>query len=209
MQGFSLKQISQDLGVSKGSVSTWVRDVELTNDQKLALKNRQRNLNGSFKGAKTNRIRAIERRKLYQAHGREEAKQGSQLHLIGCMLYWAEGAKSRNCLNFVNSDTHMMQLYVQFLRNALKIDEQDIVIHIISHYYNPIDIARVESYWLEILSLPATCLRKTVYKEGGKSRRNILEYGVCSVRVYKTEVVQRVYGAIQEYGGFNNPDWLF
>lgn len=44
---------------------------------------------------------------------------------------------------------------------------------------------------------------------GAISRRHILENGVGSLRVYKTKVVQHVYGAIQEYAGFDNPEWLF
>jgi hypothetical protein len=33
--------------------------------------------------------------------------------------------------------------------------------------------------------------------------------GICSIRVENTNYVLHIFGAIQEYGGFNNPDWLF
>jgi hypothetical protein len=38
--------------------------------------------------------------------------------------------------------------------------------------------------------------------------RNKLPYGVCTVYVHSTRVVQHIYGAIQEYGGFDEPAWL-
>ncbi len=38
-EGLSINEISRRLNVSKGSVSSWVRKVELTSDQKLYLKN--------------------------------------------------------------------------------------------------------------------------------------------------------------------------
>jgi len=40
-------------------------------------------------------------------------------------------------------------------------------------------------------------------------RRNKLPYGVCSIRVRRsTRIVQHIYGAIQEYAGFDEPRWL-
>jgi hypothetical protein len=38
--------------------------------------------------------------------------------------------------------------------------------------------------------------------------RNKLPYGVCTLRVHSTWMVQHIYGAIQEYGGFDEPAWL-
>jgi transposase-like protein len=60
--------------------------------------------------------------------------------------------------------------------------------------------------------LPPTCLRKStvnVYsKYSQKKRRNLLPYGTCKVCVHRTQIVQTIYGAIQEYGGFERPEWL-
>jgi hypothetical protein len=40
-------------------------------------------------------------------------------------------------------------------------------------------------------------------------RRNKLPYGVCSIRVRRsTRILQHIYGAIQEYAGFDEPRWL-
>ena len=38
--------------------------------------------------------------------------------------------------------------------------------------------------------------------------KNKLPYGVARLSVHKTEKVQHVYGAIQEYAGFDEPAWL-
>jgi hypothetical protein len=42
------------------------------------------------------------------------------------MLYWAEGAKSRNTIRFTNSDPHMLVLFKRFLTEALTIMREDI-----------------------------------------------------------------------------------
>jgi len=38
--------------------------------------------------------------------------------------------------------------------------------------------------------------------------KNKLPYGVCTLRVHNSWMLQHIYGAIQEYGGFDEPAWL-
>jgi hypothetical protein len=45
-------------------------------------------------------------------------------------------------------------------------------------------------------------------KHSQKKRRNRLPYGTLRVCVHSTRVVQSIYGSIQEYGGFERPEWL-
>lgn len=77
---------------------------------------------------------------------------------------------------------------------------------------NGLSIERIERRWLDLLDLPATCLRKHTLNHMPTSSsgraRNKLPYGVCTVYVHSTRVVQHIYGAIQEYGGFDEPAWL-
>ena len=37
---------------------------------------------------------------------------------------------------------------------------------------------------------------------------NKLPYGTCRLSVHSTAIVQHIYGAIQEYAGFDRPEWL-
>lgn len=70
----------------------------------------------------------------------------------------------------------------------------------------------IEQFWLDALGLPQSCLRKSkvnVYsKYSKKKRQNRLPYGTVRVCVHRTEIVQSIFGAIQEYGGFERPEWL-
>lgn len=38
--------------------------------------------------------------------------------------------------------------------------------------------------------------------------KNKLPYGVCTLRSHNTWMLQHIYGAIQEYGSFEEPAWL-
>jgi transcriptional regulator with XRE-family HTH domain len=208
-QGMSIRQIAETVGASRGSISLWVRDIRLTEDQEEKLRQNQQRWAAQNTGAQVNRSRARTQRLKFQEVGRAAAREGSPLHLIGCMLYWAEGAKSRNEIYLVNSDVNMLRLFMRFLREELNVDDLLVTVHIHCHTDEVDEKQRIGAYWLSELNLPESCLRKIQTKEGSQTRHNRLENGVCGIRVCRTELVHHIYGAIQEYGSFDNPDWLF
>jgi hypothetical protein len=128
------------------------------------------------------------------------------------MLYWSEGAKGRNTLKFSNSDPRMVGLFGRFLTESLRVDPAHIRLSLNFYTGNGLSVEAVESHWLELLGIPPGCVRKHTLdhmptSSSGKAR-NKLPYGVCTLRVNSTRVVQHVFGAIQEYGGFEEPAWL-
>ncbi|MEK6275897.1 MAG: hypothetical protein AABM30_11235 [Actinomycetota bacterium] len=48
----------------------------------------------------------------------------------------------------------------------------------------------------------------TYSKYSKKKRRNKLPYGTCRLTVSDTRLVQHIYGAIQEYAGFEREEWV-
>ena len=63
-----------------------------------------------------------------------------------------------------------------------------------------------------MVDLPRACLiSSTVNVRSAASRRkrtNMLPWGTCRLTVHSTAIVQHLYGAIQEYAGFDRPAWL-
>ena len=114
----SLKAIAEEIGASVSSVSRWVRDVKLSDEQKVLLELRA--VSGQIKGSAVNATVRSDVRALAQEEGRQLARRAEPLHIAGCMLYWAEGAKSRNQLRFTNSDPEMTAFFVRFLRTYFR-----------------------------------------------------------------------------------------
>lgn len=162
-----------------------------------------------MKGAQANRERYKRLRESYQESGRMKAREGRALHLAGCMLYWAEGSKSANSVYFVNSDPNMMRLFVKFLRQELGVLDEIITLRIHCHTQDEDEKRRIEEYWTDLLCLPQACLRRTLFKQGSEKSQHILKNGICTVRIHRVSYIQHIYGAIQEYAGFDNPAWLF
>ena len=211
-----IKRIATRLGVSPSSVFHWTRDIQLDPDQI------DRNLYGPTGPQNPEQIAKRmaawaalnrERRLRYQEAGRARARAGgAPIHLAGCMLYWAEGAKNRNQLKLANSDPNMVRFFCEFLRECFDVEPEDFALRLNVYATNGMSIEEIETHWLELLQLPRICLRKHTinHKPTSSSGRkcNKLPYGVCTLAVNKTAVVQHVYGAIQEYAGFEEPRWL-
>jgi hypothetical protein len=128
------------------------------------------------------------------------------------MLFWAEGGKQRNTLRFTNSDPEMVRFFVNFLRRCFELDDEAIRLTC-NLFADHVERQReIEQFWLNVAGLPDTCLcRSTVNvysKYSQKKRKNKLPYGTCRIAVSRTRVVQSVFGAIQELGGFERPEWL-
>jgi hypothetical protein len=132
--------------------------------------------------------------------------------MAGCMLYWGEGAKNRNSVRFSNSDPEMMRFFVGFLRRFFGVPDQAIRVSCNLYADHAERAVEIERYWLSSLGLPETSLLKSTvnrYSPASKrKRRNLLPYGTCRVVVNRTEIVQTIFGSIQEIGGFTRDQWL-
>lgn len=210
-QGYSLGDIAAEVGAAKATVSLWVRDIELDEIQlDMIGQKRSQKLRMQNKGAQANRHKFRTIRQAYQEAGRLRARETpTLLHAMGCMLYWAEGAKTRTEIAFVNSDPEMMVLFCRFLKEELNVTDDLLVLQVTSHSRDP-EVNRAQNeYWLKLLNLPESCLRKTVHKEGNPvARHRVLTNGICRLAVHRSEYLQHIFGAIQEYIGIDKPEWL-
>ena len=209
------KRIAAALEISPATALAWTKDIELTPEQKHA------NLRGPTGPLNPERVRRAAaswaavsraRRAICQAEGRATARHGDPLHLAGCMLYWAEGAKARHAIQFTNSDPRMLVLFRRFLVESLGIERERICLAINVYTGNGLTIDEIERHWLDLLDLPKSAARKHMINHMPTSSsgraKNKLPYGVCTLRVHNSWMLQHIYGAIQEYGGFEEPAWL-
>jgi transcriptional regulator with XRE-family HTH domain len=211
-EGLALNEIARRVGVSKSSVSLWVRDILLTPEQHDALHSanalhyRQELI--TFR----RRVTFRQRRFRWQVEGRVAAGRGDPFHAAGCMLFWAEGSKTRNSVQLVNADPEVIRFFVSFLRRCFDVPNEKFRVAC-NLFADHIERQReVEQFWLDLVGVPRTCMTKTMVNNysrySQKKRKNRLPYGTCRVTVSDTRIAQHLYGAIQEYGGFSRPEWL-
>jgi transposase-like protein len=210
--GCSVCEIAEKVGVSKGTVSLWVRDIQLTEEQQAILLSRNPAFNGQMKGAKVRKENAFTIRKEWQAEGRKMAESKDPHFIAGCMLYWAEGSKSRNVVSLANTDIDMLRFFVGFLRRWFGMKDEEFGLKVQWYTNSGNTTEGVQKYWTDALDLPIGCVRKfqtdVVSKYSQKKKGNKHPFGTCSVSVCRTDVLQKIYGAIQEFAGFENRVWI-
>jgi hypothetical protein len=106
----------------------------------------------------------------------------------------------------------MVRTFVRFLRTYFDLRPVEIRVSCYlyaDHLKRQREIAR---FWLDITGLPTASLRRSIVnvysRYSARKRMNKLPYGTCRIVVNRTRVVQSIYGAIQEYAGFDRPVWL-
>jgi hypothetical protein len=207
LQGWKNIDIAEELGVTAGTVSNWTSDIKLTPEQEEAMAIENPTWLKRYKYGQKIRQTALDKRMLYQDAGREKAREGSLLHLMATMLYWGEGTKARSDLSLINSDPYMLKLFIRFLRIEMAVPDDKIRISIQHHTTDEKDIARIIQYWLEWLELPLSTTVSTQLKIGTSSRKKRYINGFCTISVGSVEIVQQIFGAIQEYIGIDKPQW--
>ena len=128
------------------------------------------------------------------------------------MLYWCEGSKGRNSLKMINSDRSMMVFFKRFLDECFGLEPERYAMTLNLYLGNDLELREIEDHWLDALWLPRSCLRKHQIDQlptSSSGRKiNRLPYGVCTLTVGATAITQHIFGAIQEYAGFDEPRWL-
>jgi transcriptional regulator with XRE-family HTH domain len=208
--GLSVREVAATVGVLQSAASLWVRDVRLTPAQRRALDERGERGRDLARLRKSARARDL--RRSYQEEGRGLAHERGPRYAAGCMLYWAEGAKERNRVKITNSDPELLAFFATFLRTEFGVSPEQMRLYCNLFADHVARQREIEDYWLSRLDLPRSSLRTSIVntfsRASKRTRIGKLPYGTSALYVHSTRIVQTIYGSIQEYGGFERPEWL-
>lgn len=201
--GLSINKIAKRIGVSKSSVSTWVRNISLTDEQKRLLKQNSCIASAAtLKGNGINSKIARERRINSQLEGKRRAKDGDLKHACACMLYWGEGCKSQATCSISNTDFYLLRMFVSFLKTEFNLSNDRFSIGVIYYRNSGKSKKEIYQYWADKLGLEGARFIKPSLRSA--NRKNKYPYGICRVSVGDVRIVQHIYGAIQEYAEMDN-----
>jgi transposase len=165
--GATYDEIAGQLGVSKGSVSLWVRDMPRSG--RISYEEfRKRNAEGVRRYWAVEHARREALRQEISDHAAAEigALSDRELVIAGAIAYWCEGAKrkpyaDRNRVTFINSDPGLISLFLRFLAsNAITPDRLICRVHI----HESADVAGAQRFWQEVTDLPAGTFRQPTLK---------------------------------------------
>lgn len=142
--GWTMPDIAEKLGVSKGSVSLWTRDVPFEPRSDRRARNRAPNALQRAKAAE------IEH---FLAEGRERIGELAERDLLiaGTALYAGEGAKTDGCVKFSNSDARMIKLFCDWFRCFFSPDESRLRARLYLH--EGLDLDAAVEFWSSLTGI--------------------------------------------------------
>lgn len=201
-QGLAYHEIAARLGVSKSSVSLWVRDLPVP--ERLTYEEcRKRAADG------THRYWAIERAARKTRRAGEVTAAAAEIGelsdreilIAGAVAYWCEGAKAKPARHldrvvFINSDARLITFFLRFL-SAAGVSPDDLVLRVYIH--ENADAQAAQQFWLDLTGTRPDQFRRPVLKRHNPKtvRTNVGEayHGCLRIDVLRSaQLYRRIEG---------------
>lgn len=118
--------------------------------------------------------------------------------IVGLTLWWTEGTKKRRDLRWenlwiypveiTNTDPRMIEIFLDFLRNDIKIDEKRLKLQLQIHEGD--DQKELEKFWLSVTKIPFDRFNKTIVRPKGNKVGKTK--GTCKIRYNSKETYLRL-----------------
>jgi transposase len=190
-KGWTYDEVAAELGVSKSSVSLWVRDMPRRG--RISYEEfRKRNAEGVSRYWQAEKLRRETGRQAISEQASIAIGQLSDRELIiaGAIAYWCEGSKNKptrreDRVSFINSDARLIQFFLRFLAVA-GVEPDDLICRVLIH--ESADVAAAQQFWLDITGLkPEQFRRPTLKRHNPKTIRKNTgdDYHGCLVVVVR------------------------
>jgi transcriptional regulator with XRE-family HTH domain len=202
LQGLDYEEIAAQLGVSKSSVSLWVRD--LPRPQRLVPEECAMRISERMRRywAAERPVRAARRAAASAAAAASIGDlTGREILIAGAVAYWCEGAKNKphrraDRVTFSNSDPELISFFLLFL-DTVGIPRSDLAFQLQIH--ETADVAPAVRFWLALTEARPEQFGKTFLKHHNPAttRKNISDgyHGCLRVDVRRScELFRRIEG---------------
>lgn len=182
LQGMSYSVIREKLGVSKGTLSAWLRGHPLSEERIRTLRDfsqqrieRCRETKAEKRLARLEEVNRIALSNIGSLSKRE-------IFLCGLFLYWGEGGKTQPYRTVLsNTDPSVLKFFTAWL-SIQGVAREHIKAHV--HLYEDMDIESELTYWSQALILPRDNFRKPYIKKSSRSGltyRQKFSHGTCNL----------------------------
>ena len=170
-QGFSIPEISREIGISQSTVLRYVKNVTILPGYRKRWLDRR------------NASKIISERQWTIVNQRSESLIRSlnkkELLLVASMLYWGEGAKRDFSIS--NTDAKLIKVFIQVLRKVFYVHNKDMKISL--RIYEDLNKNECLKYWSGVTGVKLGHDTSVSTLKGRKLGR--LRYGMCRIRVRK------------------------
>ena len=182
-EAWTLQEIADELGVSKGSVSVWVRDVEFV----------ARPRNRGHASHKPHPLHVRKLAEIEQCRLEAEALIGAlssrDLTMFCLALYAGEGSKTEGAVSLANTDPALMGLFVGWLRSSFAIDPGRLRMKL--HLHDDLDLEAATVFWSQVTGVPIDQFTKPSRPRSGPRRTSKRHLNGCATIIYSCSLTHR------------------
>lgn len=156
--------------------------------------------------AETNNIAYLRQKPSFVLKKNLTAKE-EKLKIAGVMLYWAEGTKKTHSykgqsrgssIDFANSDSEMIKLFLKFLRKICGVNENRLRVYL--YCYANQNINFLKKYWHEVTGIPLKqFIKPYIRKDFLPEKIGKMKYGLVHVRYSDKKLFLQIKDWIQQY----------
>ncbi len=196
--GYSFSEIINRIpNLPKGTLSGWLKDIKLSNEQKERLFSKIKfgADKGRLKGSFTNHRKRIEITEQIINSAKNEAKKKIEDSFFsnGVMLYWAEGDKTQERVGFTNADPLMIRFMMRWFREICRVPEDKFRVYLSIMVLH--DKKGSEEFWSETTKIPLNQFGKTRIKQTSLiGKRNPSYMGTCRIVICDKNLFRKITG---------------
>jgi hypothetical protein len=198
-QGKSYSQIKKILGLSKSTLSCWLRNYPLSKQRIRELRDwneqrieRCRETKQKKKEIRLNTFYQQQKKIIFPINQRE-------FYLAGLFLYWGEGAKTKTTiLSLSNTDPSIIKFFIRWLIKILEVPKEEIKIHL--HLYRDMDIKREIEFWRKNLNISVGQFTKPYIKKSSYksiNHKGTFGHGTCNASFGNARLTEKILMAIK------------
>ncbi len=188
-RNMTLQDIATELGVSKSSVSLWVRDVEFTPSKRRTGPHRRPHPAHEAKLLQIEQLNA-------EGVTRVGTLSDEAFLAAGIALYAGEGSKTEGAVRFANTDSTMVSFFCCWFRRFFEIDEARLRVRVYLH--QGLDLEGAQSHWSWVTGVPLDQFRAPYRAVPDPSiRRNKHKFGCAYVEYSCSTTHRRVMGLVR------------
>lgn len=180
--GYSYNMISQELGLSKSTISGWLREIPYTPNLEVIKRI------GLARAKSAQNRHNVKIESILKAKHEATREMGRvtkrDLLFLGLGLYLGEGSKLHENIRIINSEPEIICLAIKWFKINCGLKEENFTISI--HIYPDLNEKEVKNYWSSITGIPLVQFRKTqidIRINKTVKKRHKLPYGTAHLQI--------------------------
>jgi len=195
-KGMSYSMIKNELGISKSTLSGWLKDMPLSRERIKELRHGDAQIERTRQTKLNKKI--VRKQFAFKRVSRDIESSKNIKFISGFYLYWGEGTKTAEyTVSLTNSDPSMVRCFVEWL-TILQIEKRDMRVKL--HVYNDQDELKLKRFWSDALEIPIKNFNKSYVKDSNSDRKTYkgtFPYGTFVVAYHDRDTREYVLAGIE------------